>query len=266
MRALWSGAISFGLVNIPVKMYSASESVSLDLDMLHKKDMEPIRYARVCKAEGKEVPFDEIVKGYQVEKGEYVVLTDEDFRHANARKTQAIEIAQFAAEAEIDPIYYEKPYYLVPEKSAEKPYVLLRDALAKSGKVAVARFVMHGREHVAAIRPENDALMLIQLRYASEIRRPEGLKFPAAKARGKEAEMAIALVERLTQEFRADDFTDTYVDELKRVIRMKAKGKTPKPRGKAPEPTRVTDLMSLLRESLETHQRGRAHASVSARS
>lgn len=144
MRAIWSGALNFGLVDIPVKLYAAAESARLDLDMLHRKDLKPIRYARVCRAEGKEVRYADVVKGYEYKKGDYIVLTEEDFRRANVRKTRLIDIVEFADAAEIDPIYYEKPYYLRPEKGSEKAYRLLRDALKRSGKMGIATFVLRG--------------------------------------------------------------------------------------------------------------------------
>src|SRR5262249_10175282 len=140
MRALWSGSLSFGLINIPVRIYSATEARALDFDMLHKKDLSPIRFARICKAEEKEVPWQEIVKGYEYQEGEYVVLDEEDFKRASVKKTKTIEIIDFVEEIEIDPVYYEKPYYLEPGKGADKAYVLLRESLKKSKKVAIARF------------------------------------------------------------------------------------------------------------------------------
>jgi DNA end-binding protein Ku len=154
MRAIWSGALSFGLVNIPVKLYSATAGMGLDLTMLHKKDISPIRYARICRADGKEIPYEDIVKGYEYQKGDYVILTDEDFKKASVEKTKAIEIESFVKESEIDPIYFEKPYYLEPEKGAQKAYALLRESLKKSKKIGLAKFVLRNREHLAAIRPK----------------------------------------------------------------------------------------------------------------
>jgi DNA end-binding protein Ku len=252
MRALWSGSVSFGLITIPVKLYSAVEDRGLDFDYLHKKDLEPIRYARVCKADGREVPYEDIVRGYEFEKGDYVVLTDEDFRRASPRKSGTIDLVSFSDAAEIDPIYYEKAYYLEPAKGAEKSYALLRDALSKSGKVGVATFVLRNREHVAVLRPYGKVLLVEQLRFRSEIREPKDLKLPRAKATEKETEMALTLIGHLTQPFDPAQFRDTYVEDLKEVIAEKARGREPKRRQEAPalEPTEVKDLMRLLRASL----------------
>lgn len=252
MRAIWSGALSFGLVNIPVKLYSATGENKLDLDMLHKKDLSPIRYARICRADGKEVPYEEIVKGYEYQKGDYVVLTDEDFKKANVEKTKAIEIQEFSKEAEIDTMYYEKPYYLEPEKGAEKAYALLRESLKKSKKVGIAKFVLRNRERLAAIKPSGNVIILQQMRFDEEIRPVEDLNLPDAKKAGnKEIDMALALIEQLTEHFKPEDFKDTYTDELKKVIEAKAKGKPIKAKGKERKATEVSDLMAMLKKSLE---------------
>jgi DNA end-binding protein Ku len=252
MRAIWTGALSFGLVNIPIRLYSATAGTELDLTMLHKKDMSPIRYARICRADGKEVPYEDIVKGYEYRKGDYVILTDEDFKKANVEKTKAIEIQEFAKESEIDPIYFEKPYYLEPEKGAEKAYTLLRESLKKSKKVGIAKFVLRNRERLAAIKPSGDALILEQMRFENEIRKPTELNLPdARKAASKEIQIALALIEQLTEHFNPKAYKDTYHDELKKVIDAKAKGKPVKAKGKEPKATEVTDLMAMLKKSLE---------------
>ncbi len=253
MRAIWSGAVNFGLINIPVKLYSASVQQSLDLDMLHKGDLEPIKYARVCRKDGEEVPWDEIVKGYEYKKGDYVVLEPEDFKKASVHKSQSIDVDSFSDEEEVDPIYYEKPYYLEPEKGAEKPYALLRDALKKTKKVGIATFVLRNREHLAVLKPVGDLLVLNQLRFASEIRKPDDLKIPGKKdASAKQVEMAVSLVKQMTDTFRPDRYRDTYIDDLRAIIKDKAKGKKIKPRDDdALEPTEVKDLMRLLKQSLE---------------
>jgi DNA end-binding protein Ku len=253
MRAIWSGSISFGLVNIPVKLYSGSEShEGLDLDMLHKKDHSPIRYARVCRADGKEIPYDEIVKGYEYRDGDYVILTQEDFKKADARKTKTIDIKQFADESEIDSRYYDKPYYLEPTKGAEKAYALLHEALEKSGKVALAKYAMRARDNMAAIKPVGRALVLNQMRFPADVRDPGDLKFPAKDlADGSEVKMALALIDQLTKPFIPEDWHDTYTEELEEIIEEKAKGKKPKTHGKAPQDTKVKDLMATLKASLE---------------
>ncbi|HEU0051323.1 MAG TPA: Ku protein [Patescibacteria group bacterium] len=257
MRAIWTGAISFGLVNIPVRLYSAAEDRELKFHLLHAKNFAPIRYARISKATGEEVPYEEIVKGYEYQKGDYVVMSDEDFKKADVRKTKTIDIQAFVDEQEIDPIYFAKPYYLEPDKGAAKPYALLREALAQSKKVAVASFVLRNREHLAVLKPVGNVIVLDQLRYASEIRPSEDLEVPAAaEAPKKEVNMALKLVEQLTEHFNPKAFKDTYTSELKQMIEKKARGKTVRVKGEEPEPTRVPDLMAVLEKSLrQAHHR-----------
>lgn len=251
MRAIWSGSLSFGLVNIPVRLYSAIQEKELKFHLLHEKDNSPIRYARVCRANGEEVPYEEIVKGYEYRKGDYVVLDDEDFEKASPKKTKTIDIHEFVDEKEIDPIYFDKPYYLEPEKQSEKAYMLLREALEISKKVAVASFVLRNREHIGIVKPYGNVVVLNQMRYAEEIQKPNKLELPEAKAKGKEVDMALKLINQLSEPFKPERFHDTYVKELREVIESKAKGKTIKVKGSAPEPTRVPDIMQLLRASLE---------------
>lgn len=252
MRSIWSGAVSFGLVLIPVKLYTAVEESTLDLDMLRKQDLCPIRYARVCRDTGEEVPYEDIVKGYQYRKGDYVVLEDEDFRRANVRKTQTIDIVEFVNESEIDPKLIEKPYYLEPTRQARKAYALLREALKKTGKVAVGTFVLRSRERMVVLRPEDDLIVVEQMRFASEIKKPGGLDLPSKEeANERELDMAIKLIDQLTETFRPDRFHDTYREELERVISRKAQGKPAKPAQEMRIPSEVPDLMARLRESLE---------------
>jgi DNA end-binding protein Ku len=253
MRAIWSGAISFGLVNIPVKLYSAAGDSNLDFDMLAKQDLSKIKYARVAVSDGREVAFNDIVKGYQIEKGKYVVLEDKDFEKANAKKTKSIEILNFVQEEEIDPIYFDKPYYLEPDKTASKPYALLREALKKSKKVGIATFVLRNREHIAVIKTSGDVILLNQMRYHSDIRDAQGLNLPGADAAStKEVEMAMKLIDQLTEKFKPAQYKDTYIDELKKLIEAKAEGKTFESKGEAPEPTKVKDLMDILKASLDS--------------
>ncbi len=252
MRPIWSGAISFGLIHIPVRLYTAVQESTLDLDMLRRQDLCPIRYARVCRDTGEEVPYEDIVKGYQYRKGDYVVLEDEDFKRANVRKTQTVDIVEFVDQAEIDPKLLEKPYYLEPTKQARKAYALLREALKKTGKVGVGRFVLRNREHMVMLRAEGDLIVLDQMRFASEIREPAGLDLPAGdETTDKELDIAIKLIDQLTEPFKPEQFRDTYREELERVIKEKAEGKEPTTRGRKPIPTEVPDLMARLRESLE---------------
>lgn len=257
MRAIWSGSISFGLVNIPVRLYSATATESkVEFDLLHKKDMSPIRYAKVCKVEGEEVPNDEIVKGFEYEDGQYVIMTDDDFQRAHPAITQTIEVTGFTSEVEIDDIYFEKPYYLEPDKGAAKAYTLFREALKRSGKVGIARFIMRNREHMAAIKPSGDVLVLDQLRYHSDIHKPDELKLPSSEnVVEAELELAMALVDKLTMPFKPEEYKDTYSDELHKVIEEKAAGRVPVAQGEAPTPTDVTDLISALKKSLEKENR-----------
>lgn len=255
MRSIWKGAISFGLIHIPVRLYSASRSRELKFKLLHGKDLSPIRYARICKADGKEVPWEEIVKGYEYEKGDFVVLTEEDFQKANLKKTKTIEILDFTEESNIDPIYYAKPYYLEPEKGAGKAYLLLREALLRSKKVAVGRFVFQHHEHLGVIKAHGSLLILYQLRYESEILSPKGLEIPKKeKLPAKEIDIALQLIEELTLGFDPKRYSDTYADEIKAIIKKKAKGEkiTLKPEKMEKE---TEDIISLLKESLEKHKK-----------
>jgi len=194
MRPLWKGSISFGLVNIPVRLYSASKQRELKFHLLHKKDLSEIRYARICKSEEKEVPWKDVVKGYDLGEGEYVVLTPEDFERAQPKKMHSLEILSFVDVAEIDPLYYQTPYFLEPEKGAAKAYALLREALEESKKGALAKFVFHDHEHIGLIKPKDSILMLVQLRYNNELLSQKELNIPSKEGVSKkELEVAIKL-------------------------------------------------------------------------
>lgn len=259
MRPIWTGALSFGLVTLPVQLYSATAGTELDLDYLHKTDLSPIRYAKVCRKDGKEIPYEEIVRGYEYSDGDYVVLTDEDFKKANVRKTQLIDVVSFTQESEIDPIYSEKPYYLEPIEGSDKAYVILREALKKSKKVGVAKFVLREREHLGIVKPVGDLLVLDQLRFASEIKTPKGLDIPEREPSVKEIGMALELINELTEHFKPEKFHDTYQEELQEVIDEKTKGKTPQAKGRKPEITKSRDLMEALKASLEKAKTNRPH-------
>lgn len=259
MRSIWTGAISFGLVNIPVKLYSAVQQQALDLDMLAKKDLSPIRYARINKNTGKEVDYKDIVKGYEYEKGHYVVVTDDDFKKASPEKSKTINITDFVKEEEIDSIYFEKPYYLEPDKGAAKAYALLVKALDKSKKVGIAQFMIRNRERLGALKVMNGMLVLNQLRYASEIRKPDELDIPKQeKVSPKEVELATKLIDQLTEHFEPENFHDTYVEELKRIVEAKAQGKPVKKAPVKRAKTDVKDIMSVLKESLKATKGKRA--------
>lgn len=258
MRAIWTGALSFGLINIPIRLYSASrDHEGISFNLLHKKDLSPIRYARICKHDGKEIPYNEIVKGYEYQEGDYVVLVDEDFKRANVKKTKSIEIVDFVEEKQIDPVFYDKPYYLEPGKGADKAYVLLREALKKSKKVAIGRYVFHNREHIGVVKPYHHLLILEQLRYESEINDPDQLKIPESiQLTKQEVAMALKLIEQFSSSFHPEEYHDSYTEELKEIIAEKVKGKKPRAKGKEPKITDVKDIMHLLKASLEkTHHR-----------
>lgn len=256
MRPIWTGSISFGLVNIPVSMFSGVHPrEGLNLDMLHAKDKGRIRYARICKKDGDEIAWDDIVKGYEYSDDQYVVLTDEDFAKANPKKTQTIDIQQFVAEGEIDIRYFEKPYYLEPSKGGDKAYALLHAALEQTDKLALARFVIHEREHIGVIKPVGRALVLNQMRFPTDIREATDLHFPSDKeAPAAEVKMAVKLINQETKHFVPEDFRDTYTEELEDIIKAKTKGKKPpKAPTKAPEHTTAPDLMAALKASLSEH-------------
>lgn len=266
MRPIWSGALSFGLINIPVRLYSGTQEHAINFDMLHKTDLSPIRFAKMCKEEGQEVPYKDIVKGYEYQKGEYVVVTEEDFEKVNVKKTKTIEIHLFTYEREIDSIFFEKPYFLEPDKGAAKAYALLKEALERSEKVAVVTFVLRNREHLGLVKPYKNGIILNQLRYASEIRDISGLELPdTAKLSAKELDMAVKLIDELTQAFNPEAYHDTYVEELRKMIEEKAQGKKPKKRGEEPAVTPVKDLMAKLKASLEKHRSSERHVSSGVR-
>ena len=254
MRSLWTGAIGFGLVNIPVKLYSAIQQSELDLDMLDKKDHSNIRFKRVNEKTGKEVEWANIVRAYNYD-GQYVILDDEDFKKASPEKTKMIEIAEFVEESEVDSMFYETPYYLEPQKSGEKAYVLLRDALKKSGKTGLATFVLRTKESLALIKPSGKALILQKIRYAQEIRNMEDLKIPEAAPKPAELKMANTLIDQLTSKFEIEKYKDTYSEELMKMIEAKAKGKQlPAPAMKVVHSS-SKDLMEQLKASLETKRK-----------
>lgn len=251
-RAIWSGAIAFGLINIPVKLFSATRENELSFNQLRKSDHSRIKYLRVAAADGQEVPYDQIVKGFEVEDGRYVVIEDEDIKNASPKKTQSIEILSFANEDEIDSVYFDKPYYLGPDKNAARAYSLLREALKQSKKVAVAKFILRTKENLAILKPEGDVLILNQIRYQSEVRESDGLNLPGAdEVKESELDLALNLVNQLTQQFEPDKYQDTFTAEIKRIIEQKAQGMTPEVVGAAPEQTKDDDLLASLRASIE---------------
>jgi DNA end-binding protein Ku len=253
MRALWSGSISFGLVNIPVRLYSGvNPHEGIDLDMLHKDDHSPIRYARICRKDGEEVPWDDIVKGYEYRDGDYVVLTKKDMDKLDTEKTETIDIQHFVDEDEIDIRYLEHPYYLEPVKGGEKAYALLRGALEQSGKLALSKFVLRLREHLGVIKPVGKALVLNQMRFPTDLREATELKFPAeSTVKPEEVKVALKFISQETSHFIPEDYKDTYTEELEDLIEAKTKGKKPKKHATRAADTSSKDLMATLKASLK---------------
>lgn len=251
MRSIWTGAIGFGLVNIPIKLFSATQESSLDLDMLDKKDHSNIHFMRVNEKTGKEVTWENIVKGYKID-DRYVILTDKDFEAANAVKTKLIEIAEFVKADQIDSMFYETPYYVVPEKSGMRAYALLRAALLKTNKAAVATFVMRNKETLAILRPTDDVIILNRIRFAQEIRSTDELDLPKkTEIKPAELKMAISLIDQLSKKFDISSYKDTYTAELMKVIKAKSKGAKPAAPHLRVVHNRATDLMSQLKASLK---------------
>ena len=253
-RPIWSGTISFGLVSVPVKMYSAIESKELKFHFLHKDDLTPIGYDKVRKDTGEHVDADEIVRGFEIEKGRFVPLEDEDLDRLDIELTHSIDICDFVSLEEIDPIYFRKAYYLVPQEGAEKPYRLLVKALDETGKVGIAKVVIRNKEHLAALRPYEGVLLLETMYYPDEIRQAEKVdgrgQLPKA-----EVEMAKNPLENLSESFKPEKYDDRYRKELLSLIRAKAKGrKLPEPEPETEDEGEVVDLMTALRESVEQTQ------------
>lgn len=255
MRSIWRGAISFGLIYIPVRLYNATQTQELNFNMLRRGDHCQIHYAKVCRETGEEVPYEEIVKGYEYTKGEYVILEDADFKRANAKKTQTVEIVNFVNADNVDQKYLEKPYFLEPDKGAEKVYTLLREALHRSKKAGIARFVLRTREHMALLKAEDQVIVLNQMRFYSEIRKPDELNLPGKTGvSDKELDMAVKLVDQLSEAWNPEQYTDTYIEDLKRIIQEKVEGRVIEPAEEEAIPVEVTDLFSKLSESLKIAQ------------
>jgi DNA end-binding protein Ku len=254
-RSIWSGSITFGLVNIPVKLQSAVQEDSIDFDMLSKKDMSPVRYARIDSKTGEELAWKEIVKGFQYAKGKYVVVTDEDFEKARPDVAKAIDIIQFVKEEEINPIFYEKPYFIVPAKGAEKAYKLLLKGLDETKTVALAEFMLRNRAHICTLKNHEGVLLLTQLRYNEEVREVPEVATKDERISPKEIQLATKLINQLTETFEPAKFKDTYIAELKKVIKAKAAGKSIHIAEPRQLPATVKDLMQVLKQSLETKKK-----------
>jgi len=261
-RAIWKGSIDFGLVNIPVRLYSAESSGRVNFDLLDKRDFSRVRYRRVNETTGREVAWDEVVKGYEYDKDEYVALTDDDFTQANVEATQTIAISDFVDAADVKPIYYDKPYYLEPLKSGHRAYALLRQVLKKTGKVGIAKVVIRTRQHLAMLLVDGPRLILNLLRFPQELRDPSGLDLPKNGAKSaavstQEIKMAERLVETMVNQWNPEKYHDEYRDDLMKIIERKIKAgktkviETAKPAAKAPQRGKVIDIMHLLRQSVK---------------
>src|SRR4051812_24899879 len=255
-RAIWSGSISFGLLNVPVKLYSAVSRKNVSFRELRQSDGSRIRHKRVAEADGDEVPYEEIVKGYEISPEQYVVVTRDELEEIDPKKTRAIEIQDFVDLDDIDPIYFDHPYYLGPDKGAEKAYALLVKAMSDAKKVAVARFVLRNREHLAAIRPADNVLTMATMRFADEVVAPDELGDDVVPGNGRkldkrEVEMAKQLIDSLSADFDPGKYQDEYREELLSLIDRKAQGKSVvEAVSEEPKPTKAPDLMAALEESL----------------
>jgi DNA end-binding protein Ku len=266
-RPIWSGTLSFGLLNVPVSLMTGERTVDLHFRMLDSRSNTPVRYERVNAETGEEVPWKEIVKAFEYAKGSYVVLEPEDIKSASSEGREVVDVKAFVDAESIGPEYFEKPYFLVPGKKAEKGYVLLRETLKRTGKIGIARVVIRTREYLSAVMPRGDALMLMLLRYPQELVDAGDYKIPEGKASeyrvsDKEIQMAEQLIESMSDEWKPDDYRDEFRDRLRKVIekRMKSKGVVTPPSDEEAETpenatTNVVDFMSLLQQSLATNKR-----------
>jgi len=252
-RSMWKGSLAFGLVNIPIELYSATRDHRPRFRLLHAKDEAPVRYERVCQREGKPVGWNDLVKGYEYEKGQFVVITKDDFKTAALEKTKTIDIMDFVDPEEIDERYFETPYYLQPAKGADRAYALLREAIRESGKVGIAKIILRDAQHLAAVEAIGDAIVLTMMRFADELADLQDFKFPKAEGiRPPELKMAMQLIDNLSAKWTPGKYTDEYRDNLMKVIKAKLKGRQPRLQAREPSQSAdVVDLMTRLRASLE---------------
>ena len=252
-RSMWKGSLAFGLVNIPIELYSATRDHRPKFRLLHAKDEAPIRYERVCQTEGKPVGWEDLVKGYEYEKGHFVVLTKDDFKTAAVEKTKTIDIIDFVDPKQIDERYFETPYYLRPAKGSERSYALLREAIRESGKLGVSKIILRDAQHLAAVEAIGDALVLTMMRFADELADLDEFKFPKAEGiRPAELKMAMQLIDNLSADWEPGKYTDEYRDNLLKVIQAKLKGRRPRLQEReTAQSADVVDLMARLRASLE---------------
>ena len=260
MRAIWKGNISFALVSIPISVFSATRKNELSFHYLHKNDMSPVSYKRFCDQEDVEVPWEEITRGYEYEKGQYVEITDEDLDKADIELTKTIQIVEFVHEEEIDPLFFDKPYYLEPQKGGERAYALMRDALAQSKKVGIAKVVLKSREHLAAVKSVGELMTLQTMRFAHEIVETGTLNLPKkADISKKEMDLANTLIDSMSEKFDPTKYKDEYHDKVLELIQMKVAGVSPQVlAAKGPGPANVVDLMEVLKQSLSETKKAKA--------
>lgn len=254
MRALWKGTISFGLISIPISLYPAAQRDELKFRLLRKKDLSPVNYKRVAESDGKEVPWDDIVKGYEYEKGRFVVIRDEDFKRVDVEATQTVDILNFVKQSEVNPLLYYKPYYMEVGKGGDKAYALLREALESSGKIAIAKVVIRVRQHLAAIKPQEKGLMLELMHFPDEIRDVSEFKSPAAKSISKpEMKMALQLIDSMSEKWDPDSYKNDYREALEKMIERKVEtgesGSGPAPRQRKAAGN-IIDLAEVLQRSI----------------
>jgi DNA end-binding protein Ku len=266
MRSIWKGAISFGLVSIPVKLYSATEEKDVSFHQVHREDAGRIRYKRVCQVDGEEVPYSDIAKGYELPSGEVVVLTDDDFADLPLTTSRAIDVLEFVPLEQVDPIYFAKSYYLEPDGAGAKPYVLLREALERSGRVALVKVALRQRETLATLRVRDGVFVMEMMLWPDEIRAPAfGFLDEDIEVRSQELQMAESLIETLSGDFQPEQYSDNYREALQALIEAKIAGReVVAPAEPAAETGTVVDLMAALRASVEAAKQGRAGEATSA--
>jgi len=258
MRPTWKGSISFGLVYIPISVYPATREEKLSFRQLRKTDLSPIKYKKVAEADMKEVPADQIVKGYEYEKGRYIIMSDEDFEKVRIESTHSIDITDFVDLDDVDPKFFYKPYFLEAQKGGEKAYALLHKALSGTGKIGIAKVVIANREYLAAVKPDGLFLVLELMHFASEVLKPEELNRPKTELNDKELKMANALIESMSSDWQPEKYRDEYRDAVMEIIENKAKNKQlPPAPAAAPRTTNVVDLVKVLQESINRSQSGR---------
>jgi DNA end-binding protein Ku len=267
MRSIWKGAISFGLVSIPVKLYSATEEKDVSFHQVHREDGGRIRYKRVCQVDGEEVPYSDIAKGYELPSGEVVVLTDEDFADLPLTTSRAIDVLEFVPLDQVDPMYFAKSYYLEPDGQGAKPYVLLREALENSGRVALVKVALRSRESLATLRVRDGVFVLEMMLWPDEIRTPEfAFLDEDIDVRQQELKMAESLIESLSGDFEPEQYSDNYREALQALIEAKVEGReVVQPAEPADDAGTVVDLMAALRASVEAAKQGRSETAAPAK-